>query len=364
VGVVLAGVAVLGAAVLAFTGYLSPGFLRDSVSGYSPGNCRVAAQRPFETPSLKGLNYGTPRTASGEWVGTEWLTHWPKTRPALEADLAFIESQNLGRTMRVFIGLDQAMIWDDRRGFVGFHEATLQNFQEALDVFQAHGMKVIAVLYDQEVVGSRGNFRFEALDGLHPAMRSNYLRATDVFLRRFGASTAVIGWDLFNEAYNSLGADGGLPKPPADDPVSPNLSDATVHSWIHDLYRVAKCAAPEASFTVSDTTELYWKDHPDTSKYADSVDFYDLHIYDDQPKLKDWASLLREPVIVGEAGASTDQNHFADQRINPDAVRFLLDHARQAGFRAVLAHDSDQNIYPKDRSTITATGRVLASFSG
>src|SRR5437879_1762106 len=32
-----------------------------------------------------------------------------------------------------------------------------------------------------------------------------------------GLVLAIVGWDLFNEAYNSLGREGGLPRPPADD---------------------------------------------------------------------------------------------------------------------------------------------------
>ncbi|MDQ6920126.1 MAG: hypothetical protein M3170_00805, partial [Candidatus Dormibacteraeota bacterium] len=236
--------------------------------------CAQGTQRPFTVPSIDGLNYGEPSTLDGSFVGTEWLRsgtgdgdHWPETQQALAADLDFIRQHNLGHVQRVFLGLDQTMRWDAANGFVGFYEPTLQNFQQALDMFQAHDMKVIVVLYDQEVVGSRGNFHFEALDGRHETIRNNYLRATDLFLRRFGSSPAVAGWDLFNEAYNSLGQEGGLHKPPGDDPVSPNYPDAAVHGWIHDLYQVARCAAPQANFTVSDTTELYWHQNPDVSKY-------------------------------------------------------------------------------------------------
>jgi hypothetical protein len=312
-------------------------------------------------PTLAGLNYGVPHTVSGGWVGTQWLRpdYWEATRPALASDLNFIEQRNLGRVLRIFVGLDQTMVWDPNQGFVGFDETALQHFTQALDMFDAHAIRVVVVLYDQEEVGSSGNFHFEALDGHHPAMRRNYLRAAEEFLRRFGSIQTVIGWDLFNEAYNSLGADGQLPKPPHADPVSPNYSDQVVHDWLRDLYRAAKQGAPTAQLTVSDTTELYWNPDPDLSKYDDVVDFYDIHVYDDNPKYPDWSSLLHRPYIVGEAGASTANRHLDDQAINSKAVDYLLRHSQLAGVSTVLVQGE---VFPATRDSLTPTGAALADF--
>lgn len=324
----------------------------------------------MDFPSLKGLNYGVPRTRDGTWVGVQWLRsgtglgdYWPDVRPVVEADLDFIQRNNLGRVIRLFVGLDQAMIWDGHTGFVRFHEATLANFDEALKMFEARGMKVVAVLYDQEETGSLGNFHFEALDGRHDAMRAGYLRATEIFLRRFGSRPGVAGWDLFNEAYNSLGRDGPLPKPPAANPVSPNYSGAVVHGWLRDLYQTAKRAAPGARFTVSDATELYWKGAPDLSKYEGVLDFYDIHVYDDHPQYPDWTG-LRKPIIVGEAGASVTDSHLRQQRYNAPAARYLLEQAQRAGVQAVLLHAiADDNIFTQARDALTATGTVLSDFN-
>jgi len=335
-----------------------------------PG-CGSAAQelpaplQPLEFPTLKGLNYGVPRAASGAYVSTEWLREetWPEVRPAIQADLDFIQRHDLGRVVRLFIGLDQLMVWDERQGFVRFHEPSVRNFEQTLDLFDAHGIKVIAVLFDQEEVGSLGNFRFQALDGRHAQMRQNYLRAAESFLRRFGTRSTVVALDLFNEAYNSLGREGRLPKPPADNPVSPNYPTSVVHTWLKDLYRVAKQAAPQAWFTVSDTTELYWKASPDLRKYDGVLDYYDIHIYDDHPHYPDWSGVLRKPYIVGEAAASIDQDHYKDQRINPAVVRYLLEQARPTGVRAVLLQSiAEDNIFPASRQSLTATGKVLSEF--
>lgn len=328
--------------------------------------CPAQAQGTFALPSFKGVNYGEPLATGGDWLGTRWLRSdphegWPAAKPSLAADLDFIASRDLGRVLRLFIGIDQAMVWDERRGFVRFDEVALRNFGEALDMVDARGLKVIAVLFDQEEVSSPGNFRFQALDGKHREMRRNYLRATHEFLRRFGSRSTIVAWDLFNEAYNSLSPAGGLSKPPAEDPVSPSYSQETVHGWIRDLYRTAKCAAPGAWFTISDTTELYWNDSPDVGLYEDAVDYYDVHVYDDRPKLPDWKRLLRRPYVLGEVGAEVDNDHYRNQGLNSQAVAFWLANARAAGASAVLAHNGDGVVFPADRSGLTATGRVLAA---
>jgi hypothetical protein len=322
---------------------------------------RPASATLLAVPTPAGLNYGVPHTVSGDWVGTQWLrpAYWNATRPALDADLAFIQQHNLGKVLRVFIGLDQVIVWKANEGFDGFDEAALEHFSTALDMFDAHGIKIIAVLYDQEEVGSTGNFHFEALDGSHEIMRRNYLRATDEFLRRFGERATVIGWDLFNEAYNSLGQDGHLPAPPHADPVSPGYSDQRVHDWLRDLYQVAKLAVPSARFTVSDTTELYWNPDPDISKYDDVVDFYDIHIYDDHPLYPDWRSKLQKPYIVGEAGASTADKHYQDQAMNSRAVDYLLQHAQAAGVSTVLVQGQ---AFSATRDSLTPTGTAVADF--
>ncbi|HEY7200748.1 MAG TPA: hypothetical protein VIC57_11070 [Candidatus Dormibacteraeota bacterium] len=313
-------------------------------------------------PSDKGLNYDGPTTAGGDWLGSRWLRQdpdegWAAARPALQADLDFIVTHGLGRVVRVFIGIDQVMVWNRSTGFVRFDDAALRNLDQALDLFDAHRVQVIAVVFDQEEVGSPGNFRMQALDGHHAAMRQSYLTATEQFFRRYGSRPTVAGWDLFNEAYGSLGREGGLARPPAPDPVSPNYPDATVHAWIVDLYRAAKRGAPNAWLTVSDTTELYWKDPPDTAKYAGAVDFYDIHVYDDNPGVRGWSRSLDRPYLLGEVGGDVDHG-LHEPSVNSRAVAFWLAHARDLGIRAVLAHSSDGSVYSL-RSGLTATGRVI-----
>lgn len=336
----------------------------------SPGRAREPIPSTFAFPSLKGLNYGLPLARDGSWVGTTWLRsdfgfqdHWPDVRDHMSADLDFIQAHHLGQVVRLFIGLDQLMEWDPNRGFSGFRRSSLANFETVLTLFDAHNLRMVAVLYDQEVTSSPGNFRIEALDGRHSTMRTNYLRATQLFLEQFGSRSTVLAWDLFNEAYTSLGPDGNLPMPPAADPVSPHYSNEVVHAFLHELYLIGKQAAPSARFTVSDAT-LYWNRQLDLWRYSDILDLYDIHIYDDHPSFPDLRGTLDKPFFVGEAGAATLDFHYRDQHIDPGVVRYLLEHAEGAGALAVLVHSiSDQNVFPATQDRLTPTGLVLADFT-
>jgi hypothetical protein len=335
--------------------------LRDAVFPVTTGGCGSQPSSSFDLPDYKGLNYGTPPTAAGTFVGTRWLRadEWPKVEPALKADLDYIKENDLGQLVRLFVGLDQAMIWDERRGFAGYDAPSLDRFQAALDIFQTHRMKLIVVLFDDEEASSPGNFRPSALDGFHPAMRNNYLRAVASFLRRFGSSPVVAGWDLFNEPYNSLGRRGETPGQAAGGFHYP---DSVVHGWLRDLYRVARCAAPGAWFTASDTTDLYWHGAADVGLYDDVVDFYDMHVYDDNPRVRDWKAFLHKPYLLGEVAASIEDKHYRDQALNSRTVRFMLEHGADAGVSAVLAQAPDGLLFPSDRSGLTETGLVLACF--
>jgi hypothetical protein len=332
-----------------------------------PAACGSSASTPlpspppgaFRVPTAAGLNYGMPRTRDGKWLGTRWLQgkNWPSARESFIRDLDGIRSNHLGSVLRLFIGLDQLMVWDPEQGFQGFDETALEDLQDAFGIVDSHQMRLIVVLYDQEEQSSAGNFHYEALDGRHPGMRAGYVQATQQFMARFGNTAGVAGWDLFNEAYNSLGTEGGLPRPPAADPVSPNYDDGTVHRWLKDLYGAARRGAPGAWLTVSDTTDLYWKHPPDPARYADVVDFYDIHVYDDHPRYPDWKGSLKKPYIVGEAGASVRGSHFDDQTIDPPVLKYLLDNASQAGVRTVLAQGRALS-----GGTLTPIGEVVAAY--
>jgi hypothetical protein len=329
--------------------------------------CPPAARPPFALPTVKGINYGQPAAADGQYLGSSWLRTgtesqpgWESAKPRLQADLDFIAAHRLGQVVRLFVGLDQLMVWDRTTGFVRYDAAALDHLTEALDMFDAHHVRVLAVLFDQEETSSPGNFRFQALDGAHPAMRAGYLKALDAFLRRFGSRPTVAGWDLFNEAYNSLGREGGLSRPPAGDPVSPNYPDAVVQSWIRDLYRTARCAAPRAWFTVSDTTELYWKTPPDTARYDGAADFYDIHVYDDHPAARDWRQSLHLPYVLGEVGGDVGHG-LQDQSVNSRVVGFWLAQAGPLGITGVLAHAGGGAVYSLAGGTLTPTGQVVAA---
>ncbi len=331
-------------------------------------SCSKTTSSPPPTlavPSLAGINYGQPVAADGTWAGNQWLRSgtgqedfWDRVKGRFDHDLTLINQRHLGSVVRIFVGLDQLMVWDPASGYSGFTQEALDNLDQALGMLDRHQIRAFVVLYDQEEQDNLGNFHFEALDGAHPRMRAGYLQATTDFMQRFGDRHTVIGWDLFNEAYNSLGTDGGLPRPPHSDPVSPNYPRAVVHDFLRDLYQAAKRGAPGALLTVSDTTEIYWHNPPNLRIYDGVLDYYDIHVYDDRPVYPNWRALLNKPYIVGEAGAATDGQHFEDQHLNPPVLRYLLDEAAAHGVSAVLAHGN----LLSNNGDLTPSGQVIAQF--
>jgi hypothetical protein len=329
-----------------------------------PRPCAPASPPPFSPPSYKGINYGSPDiTVRGDYVGLEWLRSgtgkddfWTPSRVQFQSDLDYFQQQHLGKVIRLFFGLDQAMKFDPKTGFRAFYPQVLDNFDRALAMVSAHGMKAIVVVYDEEDPRTNlGEFHFEALDGKHADMRAGYLRALSLFMQRFGENPAVLGWDLFNEAYNVLTNAGGLPPPRYD--------WGTVHQWLRDLYRAAKCAAPKAWLTVSDATELYHKDPPDAEAYNGAVDFYDVHVYSDNANLRDYR-YLHMPIIVGEAGAQLDSKFIPDRTKDASALQTLLQRGRGAGVSLVLAHAQDHLLFSAPPRRLTDAGEVLARYPG
>lgn len=330
----------------------------------SSKGCTSGTSGSLPLRSDRGLNYGTPPGPDGEYLGFTWLRSdmgsqdsWPQAQEGLDATLPFIQREHLGQVLRVFVGLDQIMLWKHGT-YQGLDAAGVAHFRTALQLFHSHGFQVIVVLFQQEEQSSPGNFRYWALDGRHPGMRAGYLEAAKQFVSAFRDNPTIAAWDLFNEPYNSLSPDGGLPTPPAPDPVTAGYSDQVVHQWMVDLYDAAKCAAPQDWFTFSDTTALVGH-HPDLALYSHSVDFYDIHEYEARPYLPNWKGLLKKPIILGEVGAP--RTGTLDQALNAQVVDFWLNHAHQADAVAVLAQDDKGAVYTPNLRNLTPTGQALSS---
>ena len=329
-------------------------------------SCPSSTSGSLPLTSDKGLNYGTPPGPGGEYLGTTWLrsdmgsdNNWSRAQVGLKATLPFIEQEHLGRVLRVFVGLDQIMVWN-HGAFQRLDPAGVAHFRTALQLFQSYGFKVIVVLFHQEERASPGNFRYWALDGQHARLRAGYLKAAREFVSAFRDSSTIAAWDLFNEPYNSLSTDGGLRTPPAPDPVTAGYPEQVVHQWMEDLYHAAKCAAPEDWFTFSDTTALVGH-HPNPALYSNSVDFYDIHMYQPDPYVHNWKSFLKKPFILGEVGAPRPGGSLVDPTLNSRVVHFWLTHARQAGAAAVLVEDDKGAVYTANLTRLTPTGVALSA---
>ena len=247
------------------------------------------------------------------------------SRVLLTSDLAFVRTAHLGNLLRVWISLDQLMRWNPQRGFDGFIPSRLDNLDDALRDFAAHGVTVDLVLF----VYARGQpwinqFHPEALDGRHPQMQAGYLRALSMFVRRLAhnpvdaATVRII--DLQTEPYYQLEQYFTTPASlgsfqncagSAGTVMSSCVDQEIVHPWLEAMYRQARSASQRFLYTESDTGRLL-STNPSLQRYWMSmypVDIYDIHMYDSSPWRDGsrWTTALhlQKPWIAGEVGCAS-----------------------------------------------------------
>jgi hypothetical protein len=375
--VILFGVAL---AVGVYTITLRPHSLSFDVSYtginyYDPANYYNSAAVDTTCPNwtwLQARCYGSTSQASHRSM-----------RRQLDSDLAFISRHHLGSFQRVWVSLDQLMYWHPVSGYAGYNPRSLANLDDALQQFARYHMKVDLVLLTYSL-GSSSRYQFhpEALDGLHPQMRANYLRAVHDFVAHLAANpvdaSTIAVMDLENEAYYQLEVyfsntshlgvyrfcetSGGHA-------AWSCVDRSIIHPWLTDLYRTAKAAGPRFLYTISDVGYLlddyrYWQ-----AMYP--VDVYDIHAYRNHPW--EYASFyrrglrLRKPWFVGEAGCAPMNIHCTYNGTNAVAVdRWWLNNLRKDGARAVLIESATTLWHGKghlSHERLTKTGRLIEAVT-
>jgi hypothetical protein len=338
------------------------------------------AQKRYGVPafavSYTGTDYYYPSDSFGGCPNWSWLqdgcyTHNPQSgstteQAVLRSDVAFIAQAHLGAFQRVWAILDQGIRWDQSGHYQGLDPAYLTNLDDALAVFHGSGIRVDLVLLEASKGSSDTNqFRTEALDGSHSALRSGYLQALKDFAAHLAAnavdSQTVAVVDTCNECYFQLERFG--------------LPDAAIHSFVHDAYAAVKSGDPSLAVTVSDVTRLL-KDYGTWGpQYNDAIDVYDIHAYSDAPwkeaDLWSKAQSLPHPWFAGEAGCAPgniDCTYKGDVSCSqPTSCALSVDqwwlaNLRHYGAKAVLVEERNTAWgYPRGPTspTLTVVGRMM-----
>jgi hypothetical protein len=347
-------------------------------------SARQQSQHRYGVPAFAvayaGLDYYYPSDYFGGCPNWTWLqdgcyTHNPQggttEQAILRSDVAFIAQSHLGGFQRVWAMLDQGIRWDQSGRYQGLDPAYLANLDDALAIFHGSGIGVDVVLLEASKGSSDKNqFQTQALDGGHSALRAGYLQALKDFAAHLAANTVdsqtVAVVDTCNECYFQLERFG--------------LSDAAIHSFVHDAYTAVKSGDPSLAVTVSDVTRLL-KDYGTWGpQYNDAVDVYDIHAYSDTPwnETALWAKAqsLPHPWFSGEAGCApghVDCTYKGDVACSqPTACALSVDqwwlaNLRHYGAKAVLVEERNTAFaYPKGPTspTLTAVGRMMQQFAG
>jgi hypothetical protein len=348
----------------------------------SPDPGKQTASKPllrdFRPPTYAGIDYAP----STNGMRGQCANHWTYLKPVcwsngmrarVRRDIRFIGDHRLGRFHRIWLSLDQLFgCWNATTGYCGYDRAKLANLDEMLRAFARARIRLDVVLLQQEQTNS---FHFEALDGTHPRMRANYIKAVAEFVRHIAAdpvaARAVAVVDLQNEAYFQIEShlegrvswDGG----PCD---ATCLDTNVILPWIRDLYRAAKRAAPRFLYTVSDTHRLMEDPNLWIPRYP--VDVYDIHFYADDPgnRAAEYAASARslaKPWFSGEVGCATGNVACTYNGNNPTTLKvdaWWLGNLRKYGAKAVLVENVDTVFTVGKRYELTAVGRSIARQNG
>jgi hypothetical protein len=337
----------------------------------------------YRTPSLgvsyTGLDYYTPTgywNHCGNWT---WLTSCYAATPSaglspqqqLQSDLAFIQQNHLGQFQRVWVMLDQGIVWSASGDlYEGLDSQYLANLDDALAAFYRAQIRVDLVLLEAEKGSPDQNqFQPHALDGQHARLRAGYLQALKDLAGHLAANTTdsqtVAVVDEMNEAYFQLERFG--------------LSDDTIHAFLHDAYQALKAGDHALMVTASDTTRLLKNQGVWAPRYDDAVDVYDIHAYSDHPwnDAGFWARgrTLTKPWFVGEAGCAPGNvgctYNGMTQCSAPNTCALSVDgwwlqHLRDDGAQAVLVEGRQTAwMYPGGPQTATPTlvGRMMQQYT-
>jgi hypothetical protein len=334
--------------------------------------------RDFSPLTYAGIDYAPSTKGMRGRCAEQWTYLKPACwssgmRRRIRTDIRFIVDHRLGRFHRIWLSLDQLFgCWKPVTGFCGYDRAALANLDEMLHAFARARIRLDIILFQQEQTNS---FHFEALDGKHPRMRANYIKAVAEFVRHVAADSvaarAVAVIDLQNEAYFQIEShlEGSVSRSgaPCDDTC---MDTNVILPWIRDLYRAAKAAAPRFLYTVSDTDRLMEDPGVWIPRYP--VDVYDIHFYEDDPwnrsaEYAESARSLTKPWFAGEVGCGNGNSvctYNGNSPMTQQVDAWWLENLKKYGAKAVLVENVDTVFTVGKRYRLTGVGRLIARRNG
>lgn len=296
-----------------------------------------------------------------------WLSeYWNST--TIRADLNYIRGMGIN-CIRVFGALDQATVFNDSTGFSSWNQTYIGHLDTFLnDICRPLGIKVLLSIfnwwgYPEECFHSElpSNFQWQALDGLHTTMRTNYLKMIDSLAIRYADNDVLVGYDLMNEAAAMTTSGYGTVR--------------QMISFFEDCYDSIRAHDYRHPVTVSQSTG-----HTRTfQRLANCVDFYDMHYYVSDPqwqlsqtplsgssyvsRLWTWGRL--KPLIIGEAMCNYSYSTNDDSLLI--GLRNAFGTSWQNGAEAVFAYDLSTEvtmlIHDADNThTLPTGGKFLVQF--
>jgi hypothetical protein len=265
--------------------------------------------------------------------------------------------------IRVFGALDQATAFNDVTGFSSWNQTYIGRLDTFLnDICRPLGMKVLLNIFNRvgnttayDSLHSEMPYQFQTMclthDGKYATMRANYLKMIDSLAIRYADNDVLVAYDIMNEGINGMTGD------------SVTVQGAV--AFFNDCYDSLRAHDTRHPITVSSTIASSRA----FMNLTDCVDFYDVHVYDENPSWLTYAPYQMaghlKPVIMGEAMCTYTQKTNDDSLLT--ALRNIYGTAWDNGVEAVFAWDLSTEDVMLDHGannthTLGTGGKFLTQF--
>ena len=336
----LAGL-LLGLTVIAVAGAV---LLRRTGERSAPGGPHYASYAGYD---MSGWRCRFGPDPNDEYLISDaqlFTTIFNRCRQGMLADIDYLAANGL-RSVRIF-AVAGPLLYDPATGQYGEPRPEVANLDEVLDRLKLRGMTAHLVLngtYNCTDATMKPPGYFDYRLFTDPDLQDQYLYGLGRLLLRYRDHPAVVSYDLFNEA-TALIEPEYLRQVINKDRACMTATADQVTALISRMYQQAKTFDHRHPFTVSFAGWSAAVRYRYLTAFAQSVDFYDIHMYVDGSNYLDAAAYYRDfppldkPVIHGEVGIGNGAEPLDRGGTPCDSQPF------SAGYPATAAAECQQRV--------------------
>ncbi|MEO8970127.1 MAG: hypothetical protein ABI406_00835 [Ktedonobacteraceae bacterium] len=248
------------------------------------------------------------------------------------SDFDFLSKHHI-KTVRLWPVLSTFAYDNTTQSWSSNFNSSIANLDKTLNRLAKDKIKVYLTLMstpdcsDPPEIGTNLGYYFNPALINNPTTQDQFISALQAFIARYKNNPAIYGYDLVNEMSLVL-ANPPTKSSPGYCNLPYDTADFTkTQTLLARMYATAKSVDTVHSFTYS-FDHLYPMSSPVFTILSNDVDFYDIHVYSNNPAAfyKNFPN-YNKPVIQGEVGVlgtQYDRNGNDCEGTGPDAFRNTL----------------------------------------